>query len=70
MNTENKETEKQCDMHVASKSFIDQIKKQIEYHQEQETNRVNVRNYNEATYHNNRRGALEDLLIWVKLNVC
>ena len=51
-------------------SFIDQIKKQIEYHQEQETTRASVKDYGQATYHNNRRGALEDLLVWIKLNEC
>ena len=61
-------TEKQCDIHVVSVSFIEQIKKQIEYHKELEATRASVKDYGQAIYHNNRRGALEDLLIWIKLN--
>ncbi|PKB00410.1 hypothetical protein B0O79_3876 [Flavobacteriaceae bacterium MAR_2009_75] len=49
-------------------SFIEQVKKQIEYHKEQETNRSKVKDYSQAIYHDNRRGALEDLLLWIKLN--
>jgi uncharacterized protein YqfB (UPF0267 family) len=59
---------KQCDIHVVSVSFIEQIKKQIEYHKEQEATRASVKDYGQAIYHNNRRGALEDLLVWIKLN--
>jgi len=51
-----------------SVSFIEQVKKQIEYHEEQETNRSKVKDYRQAIYHDNRRGALEDLLLWIKLN--
>ncbi len=58
---------KQCDIHVVIVSFIEQIKKQIEYHKEQETTRASVKDYGQAIYHNNRRGALEDLLVWIKL---
>ena len=55
---------------IVSISFIDQIKKQIEYHQEQETNRSKMKDYSQAIYHDNRRGALQDLLVWIKLNEC
>jgi hypothetical protein len=59
-------------LHIGSVSisFIEQIKKQIEYHQEQETTRASVKDYGQSIYHNNRRGALEDLLVWIKLNEC
>lgn len=57
-------------IHGVSISFIDQIKKQIEYHKKQETNRSKVKDYSQAIYHDNRRGALEDLLTWIKLNEC
>tara|TARA_R110000787_G_scaffold276640_1_gene385617 strand:- start:85 stop:306 length:222 start_codon:yes stop_codon:yes gene_type:complete len=53
-----------------SVSFIEQIKNQIEYHQEQEITRASVKDYGQAIYHNNRRGALEDLLVWIELNKC
>lgn len=53
---------------VVSVSFIEQVKQQIEYHKEQETNRSKVKDYSQAIYHDNRRGALEDLLLWIKLN--
>lgn len=49
-------------------ALIEHIKNQIEYHEEQEANRAKSGSYNEATWHNNRRGALEDLLIWVGMN--
>jgi len=62
--------EKQCTINGVSISFIDQIKKQIEYHKEQENTRASVKDYGQAIYHNNRRGALEDLLVWIKLNEC
>jgi hypothetical protein len=62
--------EKALRIGVVSISFIEQIKKQIEYHQEQETTRASVKDYGQAIYHNNRRGALEDLLLWIKLNEC
>ena len=57
-------------IHGVSISFIDQIKKQIEYHKEQETTKASVKDYGQAIYHDNRRGALQDLLVWIKLNEC
>ncbi len=51
-----------------SVSLIEQIKRQIKYHEESENTRASVNDYGQALYHNHRRGALEDLLIWVKLN--
>ena len=51
-----------------SVSLIEQIKRQIKYHEESEKTRASVNDYGQALYHNHRRGALEDLLIWVKLN--
>ena len=51
-----------------SVSLIEQINNQIKYHSKSEKTRASVNDYSQALYHNHRRGALEDLLIWARLN--
>ena len=53
-----------------SVQIIERVKKQIEYHKEKEINRSKVKNYSRAIYHDNKRGALEDLLCWIELIEC
>ncbi|MCW8966440.1 MAG: hypothetical protein OQK82_07120 [Candidatus Pacearchaeota archaeon] len=62
--------EKECDNKneiekLVSDSMMEKIKLQIDYHSKEEEQKSKHNQYTEALYHNHRKGALEDLLIWI-----
>ena len=47
-------------------TFLNKIKLQIEYHQEQEENFAKAKDYKGAMYHSNHIGCLENIIMWNK----
>jgi hypothetical protein len=48
--------------------LLETLQLQKNHHSEQEENKASVKNYHDALYHNHKAGAIDDILIWIKLN--
>jgi len=58
--------EQALNLAVVSASFLAHLERQLKYHQDKEQVKAEVKNYEQAMYHRDRGGAIEDLIIHIK----
>ena len=58
--------EQALNLAVVSASFLAHLERQLKYHQDKEQSKAYVKNYEQAMYHRDRGGAIEDLIIHIK----
>lgn len=52
---------------ITKDALIEHIESKIDYFLDKEESRASVNDYGPALYYNHQRGALEDLLAWVRI---
>ena len=58
--------EQALNLAVVSASFLEHLERQLKYHQDKEQSKAEMKSYEQAMYHRDRGGAIEDLIIHIK----